>query len=117
MDRPGRISPVDGVRAADERGADENPRPANPHGYGRDYRTTSGRRPVKQFLDRLSDGDAAEVVAAMDEAVKRGIRAVSARLSASSSPRRMQTSRFSCLASSILSLGVFCRFFENPRAT
>ena len=25
----------------------------------RDYRTTSGRRPVKEFLDRLDDGDLA----------------------------------------------------------
>ncbi len=40
----------------------------------RDYRTASGRRPVKEFLDGLSDRDAAEVVAVMDEVVKRGIR-------------------------------------------
>jgi phage-related protein len=33
----------------------------------RDYRTSTGRRPVKDFIDGLSDGDAAAVVAAMKE--------------------------------------------------
>lgn len=33
----------------------------------RDYRTTAGRRPVREFLDGLSDGDLAAVVAAMKE--------------------------------------------------
>jgi phage-related protein len=33
----------------------------------RDYRTTAGRRPVREFLDGLSDGDFAAVVAAMNE--------------------------------------------------
>jgi phage-related protein len=33
----------------------------------RDYRTPSGRRPVREFIDRLSDEDAAAIVAAMKE--------------------------------------------------
>jgi phage-related protein len=33
----------------------------------RDYRTRSGRRPVRDFIDSLSDEDAAAVVAAMKE--------------------------------------------------
>lgn len=33
----------------------------------RDYRTAAGRRPVKEFIDALSDADAAAVVAAMQE--------------------------------------------------
>jgi phage-related protein len=33
----------------------------------RDYATSAGRRPVKEFIDALSDTDAAEVVAAMKE--------------------------------------------------
>jgi phage-related protein len=31
----------------------------------RDYRTAAGRRPIKEFIDDLSDTDAAAVVAAM----------------------------------------------------
>jgi len=41
----------------------------------RDYRTASGRRPVKEFIDRLSDEDTAEVVAAMDEVREEGLSA------------------------------------------
>ncbi|MEX2323886.1 MAG: type II toxin-antitoxin system RelE/ParE family toxin [Acidimicrobiia bacterium] len=33
----------------------------------RDYRTPGGRRPVKQFIDGLSDADAAAIVAAMKD--------------------------------------------------
>jgi phage-related protein len=33
----------------------------------RDYRTAAGRRPIKEFIDGLSDVDAAAVVAAMRE--------------------------------------------------
>jgi phage-related protein len=33
----------------------------------RDYRTPSGRRPVEEFIDELSDSDAAAVVAGMEE--------------------------------------------------
>lgn len=39
----------------------------------RDYRTRAGRRPVKEFLDRLSDEDAAEVIAAMAEVREEGL--------------------------------------------
>lgn len=39
----------------------------------RDYRTPAGRRPVKEFVDRLSDEDAAEVVAAMAEVREEGL--------------------------------------------
>ena len=40
----------------------------------RDYQTSSGRRPVRDFLQSLSDEDAAEVVAAMAEAREVGFR-------------------------------------------
>lgn len=39
----------------------------------RDYRTATGRRPVKEFLDALSDEDAAEVAAAMAEVRAEGL--------------------------------------------
>jgi phage-related protein len=39
----------------------------------RDYRTRAGRRPVKEFIDGLTDGDAAEVVAAMAEVREEGL--------------------------------------------
>ena len=38
----------------------------------RDYRTPAGRRPVSEFIDRLSDADAASVVAAMKEVALAG---------------------------------------------
>lgn len=41
----------------------------------RDYRSVSGRRPVKEFIDGLSDEDAAEVVAAMAEVREQGLSA------------------------------------------
>jgi phage-related protein len=41
----------------------------------RDYRTGAGRRPIKEFLDKLSDEDAAEVVAAMDDVERWGVTA------------------------------------------
>jgi phage-related protein len=41
----------------------------------RDYRTASGRRPVKEFIDALSDEDAAELAAAMADVRERGLRA------------------------------------------
>jgi phage-related protein len=41
----------------------------------RDYRTRAGRRPVKAFLDTLSDSDVADIAAAMSEVQKVGIRA------------------------------------------
>jgi phage-related protein len=39
----------------------------------RDYRTASGARPVKVFIDSLTDDEAAAVVAAMKEVTKRGL--------------------------------------------
>jgi hypothetical protein len=41
----------------------------------RDYRTRAGRRPVKEFLDSLSDSDAADITAALADVQKNGIRA------------------------------------------
>jgi phage-related protein len=41
----------------------------------RDYSTARGRRPVKDFIDSLPDGDAAEVVAAMREIAESGLTA------------------------------------------
>jgi phage-related protein len=40
----------------------------------RDYRTGGGRRPVKEFLDGLSDEDAADVIAAMKVVAREGVR-------------------------------------------
>lgn len=39
----------------------------------RDYRTPSGNRPVKDFLDELSDTELADVVAAMKEVSQKGL--------------------------------------------
>lgn len=39
----------------------------------RDYRTARGRRPVKEFLDGLSDVDAAAVAAAMKDVREHGL--------------------------------------------
>jgi len=39
----------------------------------RDYVTASGRRPVKDFLDTLSDQDAANIVAGMHEVTHMGL--------------------------------------------
>src|SRR5450759_3475490 len=41
----------------------------------RDYQTSSGRRPVRDFLQSLSDEDASEVVAAMAEVRQLGLQA------------------------------------------
>lgn len=41
----------------------------------RDYRTAAGRRPIKEFIDELSDIDAAAVVAAMREVQELGLSA------------------------------------------
>lgn len=41
----------------------------------RDYRTLAGRRPVSEFIERLSDADAASVVAAMKEVALEGLAA------------------------------------------
>jgi hypothetical protein len=41
----------------------------------RDYRTPSGRRPVKETLDGLSDDDLASVAAALREIRDHGLRA------------------------------------------
>jgi phage-related protein len=41
----------------------------------RDYRTPTGRRPVKEFIDTLSDEDAASVVAAMADVREEGLSA------------------------------------------
>ncbi len=40
----------------------------------RDYRTRAGKRPVKEFIDRLSDSDAAAVIAGMKDVRKNGNR-------------------------------------------
>jgi phage-related protein len=39
----------------------------------RDYRTATGRRPIKAFIDGLSDVDAAAVVAAMKDVRETGL--------------------------------------------
>jgi len=47
--------------------------PARRQHRWRDYRTPSGRRPVKEFLDSLNSTDAAEVVAAMKDLEYNGL--------------------------------------------
>lgn len=41
----------------------------------RDYRTASGRRPIKEFLDRLDDEDLASLIAAMKDVRRQGLQA------------------------------------------
>jgi phage-related protein len=41
----------------------------------RDYRTASGRSPVEEFIEGLSDSDAAAVLVGMEEVRDRGLRA------------------------------------------
>ena len=41
----------------------------------RDFRTAAGRRPIKEFIDGLSDADAAAVVAAMKDVALTGLSA------------------------------------------
>ena len=41
----------------------------------RDYRTANGRRPIKAFIDGLSDVDAAAIVAAMKDVRETGLAA------------------------------------------
>jgi phage-related protein len=45
------------------------------HRRWRDYQTSNGRRPVRDFLTTLTDEDAAEVVAAMAEVRQLGLQA------------------------------------------
>lgn len=49
--------------------------PHAPRRRWRDYRTLSGRSPVEEFIDGLSDTDAAAVLAGMEEVRDRGLRA------------------------------------------
>lgn len=44
-----------------------------PRRQWRDYRTRAGRRPVKDFLDDLSDDEVAAIVAGMKEVAERGL--------------------------------------------
>ena len=46
-----------------------------PRKQWRDYRTRAGGRPVKAFLDELTDEEVAAVVAGMKDVVKRGLAA------------------------------------------
>lgn len=48
---------------------------AEPRRRWRDYRTAGGRRPIKEFIDGLSDVDAAAVVAAMKDVREAGLTA------------------------------------------
>jgi phage-related protein len=41
----------------------------------RDYKTASGQRPIKAFLDHLDDEDLASVIAAMKDVRRHGLRA------------------------------------------
>jgi len=52
-----------------------SPGSRKPRRRWRDYRTASGRRPVKESLDDLGDADLASVAAAMPEVRDKGLRA------------------------------------------
>jgi len=45
----------------------------NPRRRWRDFRTAAGRRPIKEFIDGLSDADAAAVIAAMKDVTQSGL--------------------------------------------
>jgi len=49
--------------------------PPPPRRRWRDYRTVAGRRPVKEFLNSLSDRDVAEIVVAMKDVQHNRLRA------------------------------------------
>ena len=68
-----RIAGREGDRAPLRRGMGTKGR--TPRRRWREYQTTSGNRPIKDFLDRLSDHDAAAVVAAMKDVRQNGLRA------------------------------------------
>jgi len=48
---------------------------AKPQRHWRDYRTAAGRRPVKGFIDDLTDEEVASIVAGMREVAERGLAA------------------------------------------
>jgi phage-related protein len=48
---------------------------SSPHRRWRDYRTPAGRSPVKDFIDGLTDNDAAAVLAGMSEVRDKGLMA------------------------------------------
>lgn len=58
------------VRARTARPAERRPRR-----QWRDYRTPSGGRPVKAFIDGLTDDEAAAIVAGMKDVAERGLAA------------------------------------------
>lgn len=45
----------------------------NPRRRWRDYRTATGGRPVKEFLDDLTDDEVAAIVAGMKDVAERGL--------------------------------------------
>ena len=45
----------------------------NPRRRWRDYRTVGGARPVKEFLDALTDSEVAAIIAGMKEVAERGL--------------------------------------------
>ena len=49
-----------------------SPKPPERRRQWRDYRSAAGRRPVKQFIDDLSEDDAASVAAAMKDVLVNG---------------------------------------------
>lgn len=55
--------------------ASKSPPPQRRRRRWRPYETAAGRRPVKEFLDRLPDEDVASIVAAMKDVRQRGTEA------------------------------------------
>ena len=63
------------ARRSDREMKSRNGGPPSARRRWRDYRTSSGRRPVREFLDELSDADRAAVLAGMEDVRDRGLRA------------------------------------------
>jgi phage-related protein len=83
----------------------------------RDYRTAGGGRPVKEFIDGLTDAEVAAIVAGMKEVAERGMRAAKhlrgdiyeVRADASSRAFRMLFSAEGRLGQVLLSLSGFTK--------
>jgi phage-related protein len=83
----------------------------------RDYRTVTGARPVKEFLDELADAEVAAIVAGMREVTERGLTAAKhlrgdiyeVRAEASTRSFRLLFSAEGRLSQVLLSLSAFAK--------
>jgi phage-related protein len=63
------------ARSRGQRAQTTSAEPSRPRRRWRDYKTSSGRSPVEEFIDGISDRDAAVVLAGMEEVRERGLQA------------------------------------------